>query len=240
MAVQAVAGGQALDWFREGWELFRREALNCVIVTIAWFVLNALLGLVPLVGPLLVVLITPALWAGLLACARASELGFPVGVDTFLSPLTTWRLRRPMLMLGGLLLAAHVGLVVIAFLVAGGSFATAIAGVATGNIAAVGGASLVAVLIVLAAVAVIGMAFLYAPMIVFMSMGATDPVAALKESFQACLANAVPHTVAALLLIPLTFLAVLPAGLGLAILLPVTAGAVWVSYKRIFAPPAPA
>ncbi len=237
MAVQTVAGGQALGWFREGWELFRREALNCVIVTIAWFVVTALLGVVPLVGPLLVVLLTPALWAGLVACARAADLGYPVGIDTFLSPLTVWRLRRPMLALGALLVGAHLALVVVAFLVAGGSFATAIAGVATGNLAAVGGASLVAVLIMLAAMAVIGMAFLYAPIIVF--LGGTDPVAALAESFRACVANAVPHAVAGLLLVPLIVVAVLPAGLGLVLLLPVTAGAVWASYKRIFAPPAP-
>jgi len=60
------------------------------------------------------------------------------------------------------------------------------------------------------------------------------PLAALHASLQACLKNGLPLLVYGMILLTLTFIAVLPAGLGMLILVPVLAGSVYAAYRDIF------
>ena len=76
------------------------------------------------------------------------------------------------------------------------------------------------------------MAMWFAPALVFFNnMSAPD---ALKASFEACLKNAVPFGVFALIVMVLTVFSALSAGLGLFVLSPVLAGANYASYRDIF------
>jgi uncharacterized membrane protein len=81
----------------------------------------------------------------------------------------------------------------------------------------------------------LSMAFFYAvPLIMF---AAAKPVAALKSSFAACLANILPLLLFSVVYIVLAAVAVIPFGLGLLVLLPVTFGAVYASYRDVYAVP---
>ena len=76
------------------------------------------------------------------------------------------------------------------------------------------------------------MAMWFAPaLVLFNNMSAPD---ALKASFEACLKNAVPFGVFALIVMVLTVFSALSAGLGLFVLSPVLAGANYASYRDIF------
>jgi uncharacterized membrane protein len=61
-----------------------------------------------------------------------------------------------------------------------------------------------------------------------------EPGAALKASFEGCLANLGPFLVYSLVFIGLAILASIPLGLGWLVLGPMIAGSCYASWRRIF------
>jgi len=61
-----------------------------------------------------------------------------------------------------------------------------------------------------------------------------SPFYAMKLSFSACLKNMLPFLLYGFILLLLMFLAMLPFGLGLIILVPVMVAAMYTSYRDIF------
>ena len=79
------------------------------------------------------------------------------------------------------------------------------------------------------------MAYWFAPALVMLRND--EPVAAMKASFVACLANVVPMLVYSLIGLVLAIVATIPFGLGWFVLGPVFAASVYASYKDIFGAP---
>jgi uncharacterized membrane protein len=139
----------------------------------------------------------------------------------------------PLMMLGVLYM---IGMLLVSLLVlalAGGGLAGGLMmGSPVGASIAVGG-FLVGAMLWLALSVPIAMAIWFAPaLVLFNDM---PPVDALKASFNACLRNIVAFLVFGLIVMVLCFFAALPVGLGFLVLGPVLAGAIYASYRDIFA-----
>jgi uncharacterized membrane protein len=99
--------------------------------------------------------------------------------------------------------------------------------------AASGGMLMVAMLAIVALVPLM-MAYWFAPILVlFHDLKAMD---AMKTSIDACMMNLLPFTVYGLISMILIFLAALPFGLGLFVMIPTMMASLYISYKDIFEP----
>jgi uncharacterized membrane protein len=76
------------------------------------------------------------------------------------------------------------------------------------------------------------MAYWFAPVLV--ALEGLSAVTAMKQSFMGCLKNMLPFLLYGIIGLVLFFLAVLPFGLGLLIMMPTVLASIYVSYKDIF------
>lgn len=234
MRTDKLAAGEGLAWFGAGWRMFMASPLIWLAITVIYAVLVIVLSLIPVLGSIASTILHPLFYAGFLAGCRAVEAGEPLRVEHFFSAFTDARARTPLAVLGVLLLAATAAVLFVFLLLAGGSALTAAGLGEAGGGAVFAGGALLGLLVVLVLLAVITMAFVYAPPLVMFAGRPTTE--AIRESFQACLTQILPLTVAGLVLLVLSLLASLPLLLGWLVLIPVIAGAVWASYRAIFEP----
>jgi len=180
-------------WYICGWTLFRLAPVNWLLIAAVLTVLN-LVALVPVVGPVLLLVITPALYGGAALAAREQASGGRPQVGHLLAALRGGQRRASMLRLGVLLLTVYL----VALLI--GSFAL-------GTVAGMMGIELVPpdlqtaprpedlsedalmlVLVMLALVqAIVGAVFFFAvPLVMFRGL---TPGAAVKTGVGAVVAN---------------------------------------------------
>ncbi|MBL8439647.1 MAG: hypothetical protein JNK96_00340, partial [Betaproteobacteria bacterium] len=121
----------------------------------------------------------------------------------------------------------------------GGGVVGGVFGVATSNPAVAGaglgvlfGGLLLGGMLMSIAMIPLIMAMWFAPALVYFN--AMAPIAAMKASFAACVANWLPFLVFSIILTVLCFFATLPLGLGFLVLLPVFSGALYASYRDVF------
>jgi len=91
---------------------------------------------------------------------------------------------------------------------------------------------LIVILVVLALLIPIMMAYWFAPALV--ALNGMSALAAMKLSFVACLRNFVPFLIYGLIGLVLAVLAILPVGLGMLVLGPVMTASIYTSYRDIF------
>jgi len=101
--IDKVGFGAGAGWLTAGGELLSRGGVALVRIA-AVLLLLSLLQWIPVIGLLLLVVITPALTAGMLNVFGAIERGDAPTVDLFLAGLTDARARGPLLVLGGVLM----------------------------------------------------------------------------------------------------------------------------------------
>ena len=92
--------------------------------------------------------------------------------------------------------------------------------------------ALAALLCLVGTLARAAFALWFAPALVVLRGAA--PVAAIKESFSACLKNFVPFLIYGIVLLVLGIVAAIPLGLGWLVLGPVVIASVYVAYRDIF------
>ncbi|MGH6636200.1 MAG: BPSS1780 family membrane protein [Gammaproteobacteria bacterium] len=230
METKKIDSSKVLSWYAEGWRLFAKDPGLWVLLTFAFLAINIALTLVPLVGQVALALLTPALYGGLLHGVRESFQGRKLHLKHLFSALMDPEQRRPMLMLGVLALGAQAAMLGIAMVLGFSQFLVITPGEAP--VLNPGGGAMLGLLVVLIFAALMSMALLYAVPLVFFAR--LDPVAAVKSSFGACWRNIGPLTIAGLIYLGLAALASLAFFLGFLILIPVTLGAVYASYRAIF------
>ena len=142
--------------------------------------------------------------------------------------------RNPLLTLGALSLAVGiVGMLLVVLTMAGGGMMMG-AGPA-GEAGMHGGAGAgwaIGLLLMLALQLAWIMAMIFAVPLVMLR--GTAPLEAVKASLNACVRNLLPLLVFGVINVVLVIIALIPAGLGLLILVPVTLCAVYCGYKDIF------
>lgn len=235
-----VAPSDTLQWFAAGWRVFIARPGIWAIQTLILILILTALGFVPFLGWAVAPLAFPVLVAGMLAGVQALERGERLRVDHLFDGLR----RHPgnLLMIGafhllGALLAALIAAAV------GGS--AALTGMLVGAFAGMGmaaGGMMLAVVVFTVLWVLLLMALWFAPALVMLQD--VSPLDAMKLSAQACLSNLLTFIVLGLVLYVLTWVAMLPAGLGMLVLVPVLAGALYAAWqdtftKRSLLPPPP-
>ena len=238
-----VAAGNGLTWWAEGWRLFTASPWMWIAIFLAFMVITILLSLVPLIGSFASTVLAPVLAAGVMAGCNAQDRGGELTINHLFAGFSD---HLASLLVVGLLCLA--GTVVILFVM----LAIAVATIGMGGIGALlagdpiqGGLTMLAtlgfgaMLATLAGVLValpLMMAYWFAPALVMLRKD--EPLAAMKASFVACLANVWPMLVYSLVGLALAIVATIPFGLGWFVLAPVFAASVYASYKDIFGAPA--
>lgn len=238
----AVAAGRGVHWWSEGWRLFTAAPLPWLAIAAVYFVLVVTVAMVPVVGAPATSLLLPILAGGALAGARAVDRGQALTVGHLFSqfaPRGGALLIVGLIYLGGwfviwlvtaAILVGIVGMGTLGALASGDAIATGIAA-----LAAIGVGAIVVLLVLVFLAIPLLMAVWFAPaLVVFADV---EPLAAMKASFAANLANIAPFFVYNLVAIALAVLATLPLGLGWLVLAPVLAASVWASYVDIFGAP---
>lgn len=225
-----VAPGHALNWLAEGWRLFIKAPAIWVIQALLFFVIIAALGMLPFLGWAAAPVALPVLVAGMLSGAQALDRGEPLRIDALFDGVR--RHAGNLLLVGafhllGLMLAALIAAAI------GGS--AALTGLAVGALAGMGmaaGGMMLGVVAFTVLWALLMMAMWFAPALVMLHEVA--PLDAMKLSVRACFHNLLAFIVLAALLYVLGWVAMIPFGLGILVLIPVIAGALYAAWKETF------
>lgn len=238
MEAKRVGAGEGWQWLVCGWQLFVRNPGIMVLYVVFWLAISIVLGLIPIVGGLAMALITPVLLAGWYEAAHRLAQGDTIGAGTLFEGFRRGDRTAPLVTLGALLLVGQLLLMLIAMAFIG----SAVMGVQDGmehmgstdtvpEIAFTGGMAIGMLLVALGGTLLL-MAYLYAvPLLWF---DGTRPVESLKSSFSACLRNFMPLLVLGIIYLILVPIALLPFGLGMLVLMPVTLCAIYCSYRAIY------
>lgn len=222
-----------MPWLAAGWRLFLAAPAIWVAVSIVLLLIHGLLGLVPVLGGLASLVLMPVLAGGLMAGCAAVDRGEGLRFDCLLVGFRDN--TRALVTLGLLQLAGFGAVGLLVFAIGGGAMMGSMMGHGVGGglgaTIALGGllfASLLAMLLLVP----LTMAIWFAPALVMLSGMA--PLAAMKASLDGCMRNWLPFLVYGIVLFVLCILAILPAGLGLLVLVPVLTASIYVSYREIY------
>jgi uncharacterized membrane protein len=230
---QAVAAGNGWQWLVDAWGLFKRQPGMWIAILVVFLVIVVLLNFIPFVGGLAAALLAPVFAGGIVRGCQAVNDGGTLEIGHLFAGFreNTGRL----VMIGVFNLVAWIVILLVIFVLVGGSmFALMMgggdAGAARG--AAAGTSMLLGILIALALSIPVYMALWFAPALV--TLNDLEPVQALKTSFSACLKNIVPYLLYGVILFALAIVASIPFGLGWLVLGPVLAISVYTAYRDIF------
>jgi uncharacterized membrane protein len=227
---RVVAGSRGWEWIVEAFALFRRQPGMWILIVLIAGILFFAVSVIPVLGSLAGALLLPLFGAGLMLGCKAQE---QEGALEIAHLFAGFKYRTGDLVLIGVF--NLVCWVVIGFAVAavvgGGVFMAIMRGGAPGA-----GISVISALIALLLFAGLSvplyMATWFAPALIVLHELA--PVAALKTSFFACLKNWMPFLVYGVVLLVLSLLAAIPAGLGYLVLIPVLTASIYTAYRDIF------
>lgn len=244
---RVVDANRFFAWLQRGWLLFVAEPAQWLLMTLVLLVIMLGLSVIPFVGSLAAMLLTPVFVAGMLYVAqRVDDEQYPA-FESMFAGFSQKPVR--LMILGALYTATNLLIMLVLFLIVSGAI---FGGAMRGDIAGVGmaiGSVLVAFVLSMIFSIPVMMAMWFAPALVFFEDA--SPIDAVKASFNACWKNIVPFIVYGLLMfiasniVPLIvygllkFIASIVAALlfmlGFLIFLPVLFGSMLASYKDIFA-----
>lgn len=226
--------GEGADWVAQGWELFRRRWDVLLVMIILLWLLNALVGLVPFVGNLVMALFGPVLNAGLMLALRQVETGGKPTVGILFAGFSSPRLGQLILLglaslLGMLLLFAAVGVPAVAM------FGMGILGGEAPDPASLGiGLFLLLVIFAVLLFAWIALIYFALPLVLFHEVNTGD---ALRMSLTATLRNWASLTLYGLMAIGLAIATVFTLFIGMLVVAPLLMAAYYRSYRAIFTQP---
>lgn len=227
-------GEQAWSWYKAGWRLFLINPSTWILYTFLWVLLAIFLWQIPLFGRVAWWMINPALYAGFLYQAAEMEQGRPLAVNRFFIGLTNKTTRLPLLTLGVIALAAYVFLNVVTMVdpTLYSTIESLLRADASTGIVAIVINLLVRCVLVFMILALATIALLYScPAIIFAGSDAFD---AMMNSIETCASHWRAFAAFMGIFIGLAIAAMLPMGLGLLVLMPVTFCAAYASFKTLY------
>jgi uncharacterized membrane protein len=235
-----VEAGRGWAWLVEGWQLFLKAPAPWIVMAVIYLAIGFVLSLIPVLGSLAHLLITPALMGGMLYGAAVLAQGGQLEIGYLFRAFQDQERLGPMLTLGAFLVGAIIIALLLTAGLAGGALISSSSHLTEVNADKVAGllfgmgalAFLLILLFILLFILVIVMALFYGVPLVMLA--GQEPWQSLQDSIMVCHANSLPFLVFGLVYIGLSCLAVLPLGLGFLLLLPVTFGALYASYRDVF------
>lgn len=226
MQTKNISATQAVEWYKKGWSLFTKDIKTWVLMTLIMLVGGMVLSFLPIIGQIVIMAILPALIGGLLYAAQQASEGNPIKVEYLWSVLASSSQRNQFLALGGIIFAAAITIAIVSAAFIGDSL---LRGANTGLV----GFGLSGMLFLL----IVGFAsfvvFYYTPaLMLFRKLSLFD---ALKTCVKTASTQVVPLLVFFLIYTVLAVIGSIPFGLGMLVVAPVTAIALYFSYLDVFA-----
>jgi len=251
MQALTLPAAQGWRWLTDGFRIFRRNHLMLTFLVVSYWVLMALVNVIPVIGTIATTLCIPAFSVSLMNACRSIERGTPLGPQLLFSGFASN--LRALLTLGAIYLAAVVAILGLSALADDGALmAMMLAGQKPDAETVSSGSLLLATEIALVLLCPLIMAYWYAP--VLAGWHGLSPAKALFFSLVACLRNWRPFLVYSLAigvvatLVPGIVLgilaALLPSGASLVLVLimvllilvlaPTLFASFYVSYRDVF------
>jgi hypothetical protein len=251
MQALTLPAAQGWRWLTDGFRIFRKNHLMLTFLVVSYWVLMALVNVIPVIGTIATTLCIPAFSVSLMNACRSIERGSPLGPQLLFSGFASN--LRSLLTLGAIYLAAVVAILALSALADDGALmAMMLAGQKPDAETVSSGSLLLATEIALVLLCPLIMAYWYAP--VLAGWHGLSPAKALFFSFVACLRNWRPFLVYSLAigvvatLLPGIVLgvlaALLPSGASLVLVLmmvllilvlaPTLFASFYVSYRDVF------
>lgn len=227
---RSVPVGAALGWLSESWPMVKSNLGVWVLITLALFAIQFVMGLVPVAGDIASTLLGPVFTGGVLMGVRAIAGGEALRFDHLFAGFK--EKTAPLIGLGALTL----GIMFLFGIIIGGAFVgmnmdtmqsevttpeDLLNGVNTGLIA-------VGVILLI----FIMMLFWFSTQLV--ALHGVPVFQALTMSFKGCLRNPLPLVVYMLLALLLVIAGAIPLLLGLLVVVPWLFASAYVSYRQIF------
>lgn len=239
MEIRKLNAARGWVWVKQGYQLIMRNPLLSISLALAGVLVIFAVSYIPLLGPSVAVLLLPVLLAGYMRICRALEEDEEVELQQLFAGFGKHAIR--LVSLGGFMIMGVLIISMVMIFIGGELLTSLLEGFQAGSdpqrlaeVMLAGGASVAFSLLVgfILMFALI-MALQYAPMLVFFS--GLPPFAALRASLSGSLRNIIPYTVYSLIMqiIALLF-SVLPSGVELVVLLPLSLTSLYVSYRNIF------
>ncbi len=232
MEAKTVDVSRGVAWFTGGWQIFMKSPGLWVVLGAITLIIAVALFLLPVVGMLALSLLMPVFVAGLLYAAREADAGRALDVAHLFQGFREKDRLTPLLSLGGIALAGTIVSLALLIVIGGGSMLAMMAG---GQREMMGGAvagMLLALPVVLGVQLLVALALMYAvPLVMFHGVPASQ---AMGSSLRANLRNILPLLVSGVLYLFVAVLATIPLLLGWLVLLPVSVGMLYRSYKDLY------
>jgi len=231
--IKSLPAGAGLDWIKDAFNLFKMSPLIWIVLVVLWFVLNIVGQIIPIIGPLAMSLLYAVFVAGFMLGCAALERGEPLEIGHLFAGFKNN--TGTLIGLGAIYLAVAVAMVIIfmIFIFAGAGGLGAFSDPESINPAEIFNSGfLIMMLIGLLLFIPIAMMFWFAPALI--SLGGVSLIDSLKMSFSGCLKNILPMFLFGLIMMVLTFIALIPFGLGLLVMMPVGFAAFYTAYRSIY------
>ncbi len=233
---QGLPIGHGWNWFANGFAYIKRDLLAWIGAFVVFVLLSILLQLLPLIGPLMLQILTPIFMGGLMLGARAQEQGDHFEVRHLFAGFSQNTGQLALVGLYYLLAMFLVGLLMALLL--GGAIANQMEQQMMQQDSALAMQSmmdpivLLTVLLGLALMIPLSMAYFFAPALV--AIEGLPALAAMKYSFLGCWKNILPFLWYGIIGFVLLVLAILPLGLGLLIVGPLIFASIYVAFREIY------
>ncbi|WP_028453874.1 BPSS1780 family membrane protein [Chitinilyticum litopenaei] len=241
---QHVGAGSATRWFGLGWDMFKQAPGPWVLITITYFAIMLLLGVVsmiPILGmftSLIQYLGMPVLLGGIFLGCHALDQGDELTVGHLFAGFQD-KLGQ-LIVIGALFLGLIIALgILVAIIVFVGIGTAGLGGMMGGDdaamltaLAGMGGIFIILMLIFVPLILLVSMVFYIAPaLVVLQGLSGLD---ALKSAWRGWTKNLGALLVYMLLSILLAIVAMIPCGLGFLIAIPMYFIALYAAYRDIF------
>ena len=190
MEPRQVVAGQGWQWIVEGFDLFKKSPIIWVVLFIILLLIAIALHFIPILGPLVLYILSPVFLAGLMVGCKAQQSGEELEIAHLFAGFK--KNTNSLITLGGVYLVGQIIIFGVMFIFGGGAIFALMRG-GQPDLAAMTAAlssAMLAVLIGLALYIPLVMALWFAPALVIFND--VQPVPALKSSFNACLKNIIP------------------------------------------------
>lgn len=228
--LRVVGAGDSISWYQGGWRIFTANIANWVLMTLILGVIAIVLSFIPFIGAIALYLLLPLFLGGMFYSAQKLDQGQTADIMDIFALFKDQQHLTPLIILGLIML----GIGFVSMMLIGGMMFASVSSMAAGaEMPMMPSIGMGGILVALLVMVLSGMLFLFAtPLIVFQNM---SPIDAIKNSFMGCVKNFPAFIIFMLIYMVLAFIAAIPFGLGLLVLVPVVLAATYIGYKRIFA-----
>lgn len=227
-----VPAGNGIAWISRGWEMFREAPGTWIGLSLVFFIILMVLGVIPLVNFLSNILL-PVFVGGIMMGCKAQEEGNDLKIGHLFAAFSDH--AGKLLLVGVIYIAGMIAIMAVAGIIGAGiGFSAFMMG--GSDVSSLGMGSILAMVLVMLVAMLflvpLAMALWFAPPLVIFHEVA--PFQAMKTSFFASLKNFVPFLVYGLVAMVLGILACIPLFLGLLVLMPVLQASIYAGYRDIF------